>query len=893
MSSAARAQTLLSTPAHPVMLADRGPVFYAVSAGGHADRLDAAHTAGLARRIALRLDDASVPDALRAIEEKTGLRFAFDRAALASAATVTLHADDITVAAALTQVLFDANVDVDLGSAGLASIRLRRAVPQAAQQQTGTIEGRVTDSSTAAPIRYATILIVGTKHGATTGDNGEYRILNVRVGTYTLVARVIGYAPTRKTVNVSGDQPITAHFSLAKAPNELQRIVTVGTVAPTEQKAIPTPITVVSDSAITDQQPWSLTQIIQQNVPTAVAITYFTNPQSSGVSTRGASTLITPNGVMKIYIDGIEAADQNNAPVDPNSIEHIEVIRGPEAATIYGSDAIDGVIEIFTKHGATTLTHPDINAQTGLGLIQSAYPGYRGALRQDVNGSVEGGSSTASYGVGGSYTHNGPWTPEGQSALAGAWGAFHATQGSLSLDFTGRYYETHSPEAVNPALIETGLSYFAGPFYHEWDTRNQTFGAHLLYTTTKWWQQSLTIGVDRVSADGRQTQPRFTTPADTFLLVEGQEEVKNSIAYNSSFNIAIQRNLSATLVTGVDHYERLTTIGATTGATSTTGALSSPGGAPSLTRDPQNNTGYFAQGTMAWHDQLFVTLGVRAEQNSSFGAAVGTPVSQRLGASFVQNAGATTLKMRASFGEAIAPPAPFLADGSITPPFTQLANPLLGPQRQRGWDAGADWVIGRAATLSATYYDQDASDLIEVVNADSTGLVTQNQNVGRVRNIGAELEGTLNVGRFEFRGQYGYTQARIGALGSSYTGDLRVGEQAFATPYNSGGASVAASPFATTRFVVGVSYVGAMINYDYAAEFSCFGGAGPCAASTRGYLARYPAFARVNISVTQQLWRAISAYLSIDNATNTNAFQATNLFPIEGRVTMVGLRFRY
>jgi outer membrane receptor protein involved in Fe transport len=887
------AQTLLSTASHPLQLADRGPVFYAVLPGGHVERLDAAHTVALTRRIALRLDEATVPEALRAIEGQTELRFAYDRAALATGVRVTLHADDITVAAALTQVLFDANVDVDIGSAGLASIHPRRTASLGTQQQAGTIEGKVTDAKTGAPIRSATVSLENTKYRTATDDTGGYRITSVPLGAYTMLARTVGYAAARQSVTVADNTVSTVTFALARISNKLERVITIGTVTPTQEKAIPTPITLVTDSQIVDQQPWSITQIVQQDVPSAVAITYFTNPQASGISTRGASTLITPSGVMKIYIDGVEAADLSNDGIDPNSIDHIEVIRGPEAATIYGSDAIDGVIAIFTKHGGASLTHPDIDAQTGLGVIQSGYPGYRDAARQDYNGSVQGGTASASYALGGSYTHNGPWVAAGQSALSGAWGGFHIGQGPLTLDFTGRDYDTHTPEALNPDLAATGYAYFSAPFYDEWDTQNVTLGVHLRYATAAWWQQNLTLGVDRGSANGRQTQPRLTTPADTFLLVEGQEDVKNSVAYNSSFNFALQRNLSATLVVGADHYERLISVGATTGANATTGTIQSPGHAAELIRNPETNTGYFTQGTVAWHDQLFVTVGVRAEQNSGFGNAIGTPLSQRLGASFVQQAGSTTLKWRGSFGEAIAPPAPTLADASLTPPFTQLANPLLGPQRQRGWDAGVDWIISNAASLSTTYYDQDATGLIEEVPLDSTGLVTQNQNIGHVRNSGAELEGSVTVGRFALRGQYAYTQARIVSLGSLYTGDLRVGEQAFATPYNSAGASLAVSLFSGTHLAAGVSYVGSLVNYNYLAEFSCFGGTGPCASSTRGYLARYPGFARVNVSITQQLWRAVSAYLSIDDATNNEAYEATDLFPIEGRVIMVGLRFHY
>ena len=60
---------------------------------------------------------------------------------------------------------------------------------------------------------------------------------------------------------------------------------------------------------------------------------------------------------MKTYIDGIETAEVNSSAVDPSSIDHVEVIRGPEAATLYGADAIGGVIQIFTKRGGSSDAH--------------------------------------------------------------------------------------------------------------------------------------------------------------------------------------------------------------------------------------------------------------------------------------------------------------------------------------------------------------------------------------------------------------------------------------------------------------------------------------------------------------------------------------------------------
>src|SRR5690606_22003959 len=68
---------------------------------------------------------------------------------------------------------------------------------------------------------------------------------------------------------------------------------------------------------------------------------------------RGASSLDGGPNPIKVYVDGVELLDASYlGAIDPGSIERIEIITGPQAATIYGSGALGGVMQIFTKKGA-------------------------------------------------------------------------------------------------------------------------------------------------------------------------------------------------------------------------------------------------------------------------------------------------------------------------------------------------------------------------------------------------------------------------------------------------------------------------------------------------------------------------------------------------------------
>jgi outer membrane receptor protein involved in Fe transport len=223
-----------------------------------------------------------------------------------------------------------------------------------------------------------------------------------------------------------------------------------------------------------------------------------------------------------------------------------------------------------------------------------------------------------------------------------------------------------------------------------------------------------------------------------------------------------------------------------------------------------------------------------------------------------------------------------------------LANPELGPERQHGWDAGLDAGFAGGASLSLTYYDQTAEGLVQFVQLQSTPVITfQARNVGRVNNTGIEIEGTLPVGPVRLKAQYGYARARIEQLSPTYAGDLRVGDQTLMTPHHTAGASVAVSPFAGTNVSVGLTYVGSWNNYDYFAQYSCFGHTGPCQASNRDYIVGYPGFVKLNAHASQQITPVIAAFVSVDNLTNNEDHEVSSFTPIIGRTTTLGLQVHY
>jgi outer membrane receptor protein involved in Fe transport len=885
----------------PVELAFTGPQPHFVAAWAPKAVREAERSAVLARRVSLELSDVPLDLALQTLIRQAGLNITYSPAVLPPGRRVTVKARDIAVVTALTEMLFRSGLDVWVDRDGtLALVVCRHPAPRAEVQDSGTIVGVVTDKATGAPIAGAMVGIDGSGSSAIANGKGQYRIERVDAGSHTVQARYIGYLAQARTIAVGGGEEIATDFALVKSVQRLNEVVVTGTIVPTELRAVPSPMSIITADDIERQSPRTMSQAIRQAVPSAVAWDLGADPEQTVTSIRGASTLDLGSGTVKVYLDGIEITDRSFAAIDPTTIERIEVLRGPQAAAIYGSDAIAGVIQVFSKKGSTQLDRPQTNARAAVGVVQSPYGNSSGALRQEYTASVQGGAQLMSYSIGGAYTRTGDWVPEGGSSTPSGYGGVHVTQGPLSVDFSGRYYVQNVGSVLDPRLALTGFPGIGTLNHRRSSVQEHTYGGRLTYTPVPRWQHNLTVGVDRFGIDLRQVSPQLTTPDDTLLLVNQSNASKTSVAYNTSLQLWPGSALAATLTAGVDHYLYRSNGYFAFSAFNTVGSIRTPPGSPpSASRNVVTNTGYFAQAQVSIRDALFLTGGVRAEDNSDFGAALGTPVSPRVGASYAHQFPSVNLKLRGSYGEAIRPPSPGQKDALVSGDVTYLASPGLGPERQKGWDAGLDLSFAEWGSLSATYYHQIAQDLIQVVLLDptSTPQIQQYQNVGRIRNSGVELEGMVRVAPAELRLQYAYARSRVLELGPTYTGDLRVGEQVFLTPRHTAGGSLTVAPLRGTELTAGATIVGSWTYYDFFAELSCFAGTGPCGpsggASGRDFLKEYPGFVKFNLSLSQQISTNLSGLVAVDNASNREVSEPTNTVPVIGRVTMIGLRWRY
>jgi TonB-dependent SusC/RagA subfamily outer membrane receptor len=239
----------------------------------------------------------------------------------------------------------------------------------AAQQATGTVSGRVTDASVGRGLPDVAVLVTGSRLGTLTGPNGEYTISGVPVGARTLTIRRIGYQPTTETVTIVPGATATADVALHVSAVNLSEVVVTGTGTATEKRKVGTNIATIDSSLISRAQATTVDQAMQGKIPGAQITQNSGSPGGGGISVRlrGVNSFISGSDPLYI-VDGVivdnesgQLADlggrsnpQNRlADLNPDDIEHIEIIRGAAAAALYGSRANNGVVQIFTKRGTT------------------------------------------------------------------------------------------------------------------------------------------------------------------------------------------------------------------------------------------------------------------------------------------------------------------------------------------------------------------------------------------------------------------------------------------------------------------------------------------------------------------------------------------------------------
>ena len=205
------------------------------------------------------------------------------------------------------------------------------------------IVGKV--SSNGEDLAYVNVYLKGTSKGAVSKDDGSFKIENIKAGAYTIVASFTGFQTQEKTITVASDD-ITVNFNLLES-EILDQVVVTGTLKAVSRLESPVPVEVYS--------PTFLKKNPTPNVFEALQNINGVRPQlNCNVCNTGD---IHINGLEGPYtlvlIDGMPIVSGLSTVYGlsgiPNSlIEQVEVVKGP-ASSLYGSEAVGGLINIITK----------------------------------------------------------------------------------------------------------------------------------------------------------------------------------------------------------------------------------------------------------------------------------------------------------------------------------------------------------------------------------------------------------------------------------------------------------------------------------------------------------------------------------------------------------------
>ncbi len=220
------------------------------------------------------------------------------------------------------------------------------------QQQAGVVHGTVVDAGTGQPLASVQIHLDGTNRQTVTNESGGYIIADVPTGTYTVVATYIGYGTGRRdNVRVQTGQRVEVTFRLESTPLRLQDIVVTGLTDPTSGVKAPFVVGRVTAEDNVVPQLDALGALQGRVAGVSMARGGGQPGDDYDILLRSPTSIMRENSPM-IVVDGVVLGTASLRDFDAMDIESIEVVKGAAAASLYGSRAAPGVIQIRTKSGS-------------------------------------------------------------------------------------------------------------------------------------------------------------------------------------------------------------------------------------------------------------------------------------------------------------------------------------------------------------------------------------------------------------------------------------------------------------------------------------------------------------------------------------------------------------
>ena len=572
--------------------------------------------------------------------------------------------------------------------------------PPAAAQSGASVSGTVVEEGNLRPLQGVQVFVPGTRIGAVTGPAGQYVLRDLPAGPQQVQARLVGYKPQVQTVAATAGEQATLNFTMERAPLQLDQVVVTGTAGAQRAREVGNSISTINASEEVKFAPVNtVSELINGRAP-GVIITPGTGMLGSGPKTRirGLSSISLSSEPL-VYVDGVRV---NNATAtgisveafgsgvisrlndfNPQDIERIEIIKGAAAATLYGTEAASGVIQIITKkgaggdarwgvtvrQGALAFRDPEGRFPTNYALINGEVveldlydkekaegrPIFRTGHQQEYGIDVTGGAQGVRYYAAGSLTRNEGIEPTnhlsnftGRTNLAIM--PNDKVDLALNLNYvTGKTSLTRQGGAggmvwstlfADPRrLNDPRRGFYDRPSEIEWswyqitDEINRFTGSVSVdHRPLSWFSHRLVVGTDVTAQQDIELIPRMEGDLLNFFsgqITLGQKFISRSRALYNTFDYGatiahdLPRELSSRTSVGAQYYRKMTEFQTALGLGFPAPGVSTTGSAATTSGNDdivENSTvGMFVQQQIGWRDRVFVTAAVRADDNSAFG----------------------------------------------------------------------------------------------------------------------------------------------------------------------------------------------------------------------------------------------------------------------------------
>ena len=612
----------------------------------------------------------------------------------------------------------------------------------------------------------------------------------------------------------------------------LKPVVVTATRFPVAVDVVASAVTVIGGAELRAQGVRSVAEALRHVPGVAVVETGSFGGQTSLFLRGGESDYV------KVLLDGVPLNQAGGgldlADLTTDNVDRIEVVRGP-GSVLYGSDAMTGVIQIFTRMGQGA---PRVGAE----------------LRAGTYGTTDGAVELSGGGPGVSY-----------SVRASRFGS----DGLYPRNNQYRNAVVSARVRVAPdARTDANLSYRYGDDVYHFPTDEKGLPAD----SNKFSGErgpTLSLAVGRVLGAGLEARVEGSLREARLLFVDDPDSPGEDGAFWSRDYVRRARGgvlltwrpRGAALAAGVDYEDER--------QRGRSEFSASYGTFPDSIAVRRWTAGYYAQALLGTTGPVAVTLGARVDDNSQFGGHA----TFRAGATWRLDA---NTRFRATIGTGFKEPTFFenFASGFVR------GNPNLDPERSRSWEAGLEHTLpGGRVSFAVTYFDQRFRDLIEFTFAPPPGEPNY-FNVAGATADGAEaaVSATLAPG-VAVGVRYTYLDTRVeeAGLDGGADGLFVAGQPLLRRPVHTVAPQLAAALGDRARVTVGARWVGERDDLDFRRPEG-------------DRRVTIPAYARVSLAAEYDLRRpAVVLTARLENALNDGSPELAG-FRSRGRTVLVGGR---